>query len=135
MHFNNNEGSDPGPLSHEKIQLRLDELVNIFKDIKTQHLEVKDALCYSWLNNRPSFKRLFPSEFQQNKKIVKNDFKSLDIWGQFLDSSYVLRANETSEFLNKVKDPRNIKELRNSFQFYPVLNHCNITAFYTFYKI
>jgi len=135
LHFNNNEGSNPGPLSHERINQRLAELTNIFSSIKTQHPEVTSIYCYSWLNNLPSFTRLFPNEFGKNSLVVRNDFRSLDIWGQFLDSGYNLKQVETREFLRKVGGAKSVKELKSSFQLYPIIAHCDVDNFYTLYKI
>jgi hypothetical protein len=135
LHFNNNEGSMPGPLSKERIFERTKELQDIFKEIKDIHPEVKTVNCYSWLVNLPSFMRLFPVEFGRNKNIVKNDFKSLDIWGQFLDSGYQMKTEMVDRFLSKLNTATDISESKGIFDFYPVKINAPIELLLNYYKI
>lgn len=133
LHFNNNEGASPGPLSKEKVAERTEELTDIFRGLKETHPEVRQVICYSWLVNLPAFMRLFPKEFGEHKKIVRNDFRSLDIWGQFLDSSYEMKTEMVEKFMLKLNAATSLRDLKNIFDLYPVKAKAPIEYFYSFY--
>ncbi len=119
LHFNNNDGSAPGPLSKASIHQRLEELKNIFSDIKDKHPAVKTVNGYSWLYNIEAYTRLFPKDYLRNKIEVRDDF-GFNIYGQFLDSAENVKTDMAKEFLSKVEKANTIIELRNAFRFYPI---------------
>lgn len=135
LHFNNLEGSEPGPLSNNRIKARKMELVNIFKEIKSKHPEVHVVRGYSWLYNLQAYCRLFPSEYTTNRKVVKTDFRHMDIWGQFLDSSYSLKTEFANNFIARINKATDIKELKSIFDFYPIKVEAPISVFFEFYGI
>lgn len=133
LHFNNNEGAKPSPLSQERIGQRMEELGKLFLDIKENHQEVRTVICNSWLVNIPAFMLLFPKEFNENKEILKNDFGSFNIWGQFLGSNGKVKDDMVINFRNKVRESNSYNELINSFKYYTIKTKAPIDVFYDFY--
>jgi hypothetical protein len=135
LHFNNNEGPVPGPLSTSRIEARRKELVDIFKAINNDLPEVTVVEGYSWLYNLEAYRRLFPSEYVKSGKVIKDDFRSMDIWGQFIDSSYNIKTEFTANFVARLNKAATIRELKNIFEFYPVRVEAPISVFFEYFHI
>lgn len=135
LHFNNNEGSDPGPLSSERKINRVRELKDIFIEIKHKHPEIKTVTGSSWLYNLETYKRLFPAEYVLSARLAPNEFQSLDIWGQFLDSNFDIKNDFASNFLQNVRAAQNTKDLYASFYFQTLATKAEIRYFFVKYGV
>ena len=134
LHFNNNEGAEPGPLSKASIPSRLLELKNIFQDLYDNHPEATTVNGYSWLYNIAAYTRLFPPQFIENKTEVRDDF-GFNIYGQFLNSSEEVKQDLSSEFLQNIQNAKTYEELINAFPFYPIRVSAPVGVFYYFYQV
>lgn len=134
LHFNNNEGAEPGPLSKSSMPKRIRELKNIFQEIHDKHPEIKNVCGYSWLYNIPAYTRLFPPEFVDSGIKAKDDF-GFNIFGQFLDSSENLKMELVQEFLNNINQAITFEQLIDSFRYYPIRTSASIDIFYAFLGI
>jgi len=93
IHFRNVDTPEPGALSREKMGVRINELKEMFSDIKKVHPDTEEVTGSSWLYNIEAYKRLFPPGYMQNFRVVTDWFKSTAIWGQFLDSAGELKKD------------------------------------------
>lgn len=133
LHFANNDKSNPDVLSDENQSKRLEELKSTFKDIQLKHPEALKILSSSWLYNIEKFKRLFPKEFFENTSI-KWDFRSLGLWGQFIDKHGNVKEEAMSNFLSKVNKSITLEDLKSSFALKDIKCCARIVYFYKKYK-
>lgn len=87
LHFSNKDQEDGGPLNEIKIPRRLDELKQMFNEIKISHPEAEKVAGSSWLYNLNSYRRLFPIEYTKQLTTNPSGFNGMGIWGQFTDKS------------------------------------------------
>lgn len=132
LHFNNNEGAEPGPLSKQSMPARLHELKNIFSDLHANHPEIKTVSGYSWLYNLESYKRLFPQPFTQNPTKITDDF-GYNIFGQFLNSAHQIKQDAKKNFLKNVKNAKTYNEVIQAFEFHPLKVQAPMEVFGRFY--
>jgi hypothetical protein len=132
LHFsgNNNE-----PLSIQNVEIRKAELKEMFQDIKKNHLNVLTVPGFSWLYNLDSYKRLFPQEYIENTKVKDGWFKTLAIWGQFIDYKGNLKMDTVSKFKTYFYQKKSLSEVLKCFQYYVLEPEAEIGVFYNFFGI
>lgn len=133
-HFKNN-GEEDGVLSKERKEARFQELKEMFSEIKEKHPEVEKVSGFSWLYNIEAYKRLFPKEYIENPNVIKGWFKTLAIWGQFVDRNLNVREDVISKFKECIKTKNSIEELENCFPYKILQPKCDIIHFYKFFNI
>lgn len=131
LHFSNNDTSEFGPLSKERIEVRKIELVEMFKEIKNKYPVAQNVKGKSWLYNFEAYKRLFPSPFVKSlKEYVGDEWKYMTLWGQFLDSKGSVKADLANDFLNCSKSKKSVNEIQKCFPFMIFLAQTKISDFY-----
>lgn len=133
IHFKNADVSGFGPLDSRNTETRMNELKEMFKEIKEKYPEVEYVQGGSWLYNYESYKRLFPKSFIENMKTITAKTQYLVIWGQFLNSENLIKEDMKLRFLSKVTTATNIVELKNSFELVEYFPKGKIEDFYEFY--
>jgi hypothetical protein len=134
IHFANNDKTNPDVLSNTNQQKRQEELKLMFTQIKIKHPEAEGVVSSSWLYNIEKFKRLFPSEFFENTK-VKWDFRSLGIWGQFIDKYGNIKTSEVDQFKIKVDKSITLNDLKEAFALKDIKCWSMIDVFYLKYNL
>ncbi len=127
--------TERGSLSSNQKDQRLCELKQMFLSIREHYPQAKRVIGFSWLHNIPSYQRLFPNEYFKNMSISKNWYKSLAIWGQFINSDLTLKEKDVMKFLNCIKNKDQLSELHECFPFHVGEPAADIQYFYDFYKI
>lgn len=131
LHFSNNDTSGFGPLSKERINIRKEELFEMFKEVKMKYPEAQYVKGKSWLYNFEGYKRLFPQSFIKSlKEYVGEEWKFMTLWGQFLDSKGDVKANLANDFLDCAKSKESVKEIQKCFPFKIYLAQTKISDFY-----
>jgi len=134
LHFANNDKRDPDVLSDANQSKRLEELKSLFAQIESEHPEAEEVISSSWLYNIDKYKRLFPDEFFENTT-VKWDFRSLGIWGQFIDKYGKIKPTEMDRFITNLNKSTTIEELKEAFALKDIKCWSKIDAFYEKYKL
>lgn len=134
LHFANNDKTDPDVLSDANQAKRLEELKSLFIQIKSEHPEAEEIISSSWLYNIDKFKRLFPDEFFENTTI-KWDFRSLGLWGQFIDKFGQIKIEKAEIFISNVNNANSIDDLKDAFELKDIKCWAYIRFFYRKYNI
>jgi hypothetical protein len=132
IHFANNDSPEPGVLSTERIPARKEELKEMFSEIKSKYPDFTFVISSSWLYNIPAFNRLFPSEFTRNLTPKKNDYRSLGIWGQFIDKYGNIKEDLKNQFNQNIQKAQTMEELDNAFPLKDMKAQSDISVFYEF---
>lgn len=114
---------------------RLQELRQMFLSIKTKYPQVKKVVGFSWLHNISAYQRLFPREYFENMKINKGWYKSLALWGQFINSDLSIKKEEVTLFLDCIRNKGSVSELQDCFPFHVGEPVAEVNHFYSFYQI
>jgi len=136
IHFRNNFANSNSPLSDENMQDRIDELKNIFTEVKRKYPEAEKVMGGSWLYSYETYRRLFPHHFTES--MIERDnigHQGNAIWGQFLQSNGELNESRANEFLQKVETARTKEDLFRAFpiKFYETIG--DVKEFYEFLDI
>lgn len=134
LHFLNNSTSKEGPLALSQKGKRLQELKDLFEDVKENHPNAKYVQGGSWLYNLESYKRLFPKEYTNNMKSIYPKPQMLVIWGQFLNSEWGIKKDMAEEFLLRLEKAKTEKDLENVFKLKELFPKGDIKYFYDFYS-
>jgi len=134
MHFLNDGTSKEEPLSSSQKGNRLNELKELFEDVKKNHPNAKYVQGGSWLYNLESYKRLFPKEYFVNNKSIHPKPQMLVIWGQFVNSEWEINKERSEKFLEKLKECKTEEDLKNVFELIELFPKCDIGYFYDFYS-
>ncbi len=126
---------EKGVLSLQKKDQRLSELQQMFFSIKENYPQAKNVVGFSWLYNISAYQRLFPKEYFKNMKVNKGWYKSLAIWGQFINGDLTLKQEDATKFLNCIKNKCSVDELQGCFSFHVCEPMADICYFYNHLRI
>jgi len=133
LHFQNNFASKTSPLSEENFPSRIQELTNIFKEIKHKFPTAQVVKGGSWLYAYNSYRQLFPQEFITNLGESPGEFNGNGLWGQFITSSGALNEKRAWQFLESVNKATTKAELIDAFPLKFYKTQAPITVFYKHY--
>ncbi len=126
---------DGGSLSLRQKDQRWAELRQMFLSIKEKYPQAKGVVGFSWLYNISAYQRLFPKEYFANMKVNTEWYKSLALWGQFINSDLTLKQGDVAKFLECIKDKHSVSELQECFSFHVCESVADIHHFYNFYQV
>lgn len=135
IHFRNFDDSGFGALSKERIAVRINELTEMFKEIKEKYPQAETVVGFSWLYNIEPYRRLFPPEYIKSSKVVSGWFKTGALWGQFLDSDGNLKKETASQFLKCIAAKTTIEDIENCFEYKVLEPETKIEYFYRLYGV
>lgn len=137
IHFQNKDNEGGGPLSASKIELRRNELREMFASIREKYPN-KDFLVSggSWMYNIPQYRELFPKEYQESLKEpyntaqTKQYLQSLGLWGQFLKADGSVNKPMWDEFKQNIEAATSEEELLRAFEVKVLTPRAPVSAFY-----
>jgi hypothetical protein len=134
-HFANADTSGSGPLSKEKMPVRLQELKTMFAEIKKQYGDTPIVRGNSWLYNIDAYKRLFPPQYTQTIKVTDGEFQYMSLWGQFLQHDGQVHRHLADAFLSCLAKSETIEDITSSFPYQVLSPQGSIDLFYKFYEV
>lgn len=135
-HFIKNDPSEYGPLSRQRMQIRLDELHAMFLHVRAELPDSDMVLSNSWMYNLEAYKRLFPPQFTEKLDVAQwDDFQYLARWGQFFDKDWAIKHEMEQEFFDRLEKLDHLESLRFCFPCQILTARCHIRHFYKFYGI
>ncbi len=136
LHFSNQDFTEYGALSHQRMNVRQAELQAMFKSIRQEHPEAETVIGSSWLYNIQAYTRLFPGEYGQSARAADRvDYLGRGLWGQFLNHEWQANEQTVGVFLQCVEAATTMQQCDQSFPYQLMLPEAPITVFYTLYDI
>ncbi|MDQ2716519.1 MAG: hypothetical protein M3Z08_16565 [Chloroflexota bacterium] len=134
-HFVNVDTSGSGPLSKERMPVRLQELKTMFAEIKKQYGDGPRVRGNSWLYAIEAYRRLFPAQYTRDMQVVEDEFQYMSLWGQFLQRDGRVHGHLVDSFLPCLQRAETLKDLANCFPYQVLSPESPIALFYKFYEI
>jgi hypothetical protein len=135
LHFHNSDTDKHSSLASACRGQRLADLIALFKHVQRTLPQQIQVVGMSWLYNLEAYSRLFPCAYIATARVMKNRFRSLPLWGQFLDRQGNTKEHMTDPFLECLERQVNIKHLNDCFPFQVLTVKAPVRAFYAFYGI
>ncbi len=137
LHFSNQDTSPDGALSHQRKEVRLEELRVMFQQIQSAHPDAKWVKGASWLYNREAYRRLFPPAFGQSASVdsplLHVQFRAL--WGQFLRHTWQVNEEMAGEFLQRVQRLQAMEGIADCFPYQVLMTQGALQDFWEFYGV
>ena len=136
IHFSNQDFTEYGALSHQRVDVRKSELKVMFTAIRQEHSDAEIVTGGSWLYNLEAYKRLFPAEYGQSAKVPKHmPYLGRGLWYQFLNSEWQVNEHTARVFLQRIEQATNMEQCAQSFLYQVLFTKAPIELFYQFYAI
>lgn len=135
LHFRNADPHDSSPLDAARMDRRRDELAARFAHLKSRVGGDVPILGASWLYNLRAYRRLFPPAYVSSARPVQGAFRSMPLWGQFLDRRGQIRESMAEPFLNAVARTSKLGDLAACFPFQALTVTAPAREFFDFYGV
>lgn len=132
LHFlpTRKNGSD---LSSSKTEERKEDMKALLKWVRTNHPGVRNITSFTWLQNIPNYRVLFPQSFLERLVIKKDKFGGL--WGQFVKWDGSSNTEVFKQFVQNLDEARTLEEAVDAFPFKVLGAEGSISEFYEMYGI
>lgn len=135
LHFQNAETAGRSPLAAERLEQRTAELTALFAHVRRTQARPPRVIGASWLYNLPAYRRLFPPSYLATARAIDGRFRSMPLWGQFLDRHGEIREGARGKFLERLDRQSSMDRLDRCFPL-PVLSlDASATEFHAFYRV
>jgi hypothetical protein len=133
-HFRNVERHCVSPLHHSRVAERRAELAILFAHASSAYgdLVVKGV---SWLYNLEAYRRLFPPSYADSRRVVRGRFRSMPLWGQFVDYRGGLKQAMAETFLRSLDSCASVDELDECFPLQALGVEAQAGDFHEFYSV
>jgi len=135
LHFRNADTEGHSSLGAPCQDQRRADLAALFGHVRRTspgHLQV---VGISWLYNLEAYRRLFPLSYVATARVINNRFRSMPLWGQFLDRHGVLKEDMTRPFLARLEEQTCVERLHECFPFQVLAVEAPVREFYNFYGL
>jgi hypothetical protein len=135
LHFRNAEADGRSPLAAARIEQRRADLAALFGHLKPTVSEDIPVVGASWLYNLKAYRGLFPAQYGSFARPVRGAFRSMALWGQFLDHRGEVRASMTRPFLRALAEQPSLSRMDECFPFRVLTARAAAREFYQFYAV
>jgi len=102
LHFRNASEDGASPLARSRVGRRRAELATLFERLRGTVSADAAVVGVSWLYNLPAYARVFPAAYRATLRRAPNRFRSMTLWGQFIDRRGFLRPGPARRFRDAV---------------------------------
>lgn len=135
LHFQNAETDGRSPLGAERLDRRLTDLATVFRHVKRTWDRPPRVVGASWLYNLSAYRRLFPPAYLATARVIGERFRSMPLWGQFLDRRGEIRERARREFLGRLDRQQSLDRLDLCFPLQVLSLEASATEFHDFYRL
>ncbi len=135
LHFRNAETDGGSSLGAARADQRRAELAAVFGHLRQSRHDALPVVGVSWLYNLDAYRRLFPAAYVQSARIVPDAFRSMPLWGQFVDRHGRIKPSMTQPFLASLEQQMTLERLNECFPFQVLTVRAPAQAFYDFYRL
>jgi hypothetical protein len=134
LHFHNADPSLRSPLHPTCVAQRRAELAALFAHARRYVGGRAEVVGTSWLYNLEAYRRLFPHPYTTSGKVVQR-FRSMPLWGQFVDHRSQLKAALVRQFLDATAKLASPAHLADVFPLQPIAVRAPVQQFYDHYGV
>ena len=87
----------------------------------------------SWLYNIAAYRRLFPESYLATARPVRQRFRHMPLWGQFVNRRGDVRENLACEFRQRLRRQSTLEDLDACFPFSMLSLEAPLAEFHDFY--
>ncbi|MFC6973300.1 hypothetical protein [Paraburkholderia dipogonis] len=135
IHFRNIEPAAISPLSIDRLPERLAELSALFDHVAHNQQEATRVAGTSWLYNLRAYRRCFPQAYVASAVVAEARFRNMPLWGQFLDRNGLVRIDAAGDFIRRLSNVKNVRDLASCFPLQALAVEAPIEDFYAFYGV
>ena len=135
LHFQNADTEGHSSLSIACLGQRRADLTALFAHVQRTLPTHVQVVGVSWLYNLEAYCRLFPASYVATARVLKNRFRSMPLWGQFLDRHGGLKEQMTRPFLARLEHQTCVERLHECFPFQVLTVEAPVQEFYAFYDL
>ncbi len=135
LHFRDTEAEECSPLGAARIDQRRAELCALFAHLKPSVNEDIPVVGASWLYNLEAYRRLFPAGYASTTRRIRDGFRSMALWGQFLNRRGNVRESMAGPFSAALSQSSNLGRVGECFGFQALTARAPARQFYDFYEV
>jgi hypothetical protein len=135
LHFRATEADGCSPLGAARTARRRAELSGLFAHLKPRVNADMPVVGASWLYNLHAYRRLFPARYASTAVPIRGGYRSMPLWGQFLDRRGHVRAQLEEPFLRATSRSSSLEGLEHCFPFRALSVSSPASEFYHFYGV
>ena len=115
LHFRDSDSDCCSPLATARVERRRAELAALFAHLMPNISQDAPIVGASWLYNLRAYRRLFPPAYVASARPIRNAFRSMPLWGQFLNRRGEIREPTSKAFLNALAQAPSLSEVGRCF--------------------
>ncbi|MHC4952862.1 MAG: hypothetical protein ACYTGZ_03165 [Planctomycetota bacterium] len=135
LHFRDSETDGHSPLAVARSARRRAELTALFRHLKRNVCEDIPVVGVSWLYNLDAYRRLFPPAYASSARVVVGKFRSMPLWGQFLDRRGEVKDSVKHPFLTSLAQQSSLARVHECFPLQVLTTRAPASEFYDFYGV
>ena len=135
LHFENADTEGHSSLGVACLGQRRADLTALLGHVQRTLPKRVQVVGISWLYNLEAYRRLFPVAYIATARVLRNRFRSMPLWGQFLDRHGGLKEHMTRPFLAHLEQQMSVERLHECFPFQVLTVEAPVQEFYDFYGL
>lgn len=135
LHFQNADTVDHSSLGAACVGQRRADLSALFAHLQQTLPAHVQVVGVSWLYNLEAYRRLLPDSYVATARVMSPRFRSMPLWGQFLDRHGRLKEQMTRPFLAHLGRQTCVERLHECFPFQVLAVEGPVQEFYDFYGL
>ena len=135
LHFHNAETDGRSPLAMERRDRRLADLAALFAHVKHTVREPLRVVGASWLYNLGAYRRLFPESCLATAQVIRDRFRHMPLWGQFVNRHGDVREGMARQFRERLGRQSSLQGLDQCFPFQVLSVEAPVDEFYRFHGV
>jgi hypothetical protein len=135
IHFQNTDTAGHSSLGMACVGQRRADLTALFRHVQRTLPAHVQVVGVSWLYNLEAYRRLFPASYIATARVICPRFRSMPLWGQFLDRHGELKEQMTRPFLARLEQQTCVARLHECFPFQVLTVEAPVQEFYDCYGL
>ncbi len=135
LHLRNADAELASPLGAARFEQRRAELTALFEHLKSSTEEDVTVTGASWLYNLDAYRRLFPAAYTSSRRVLRNRFRSMTLWGQFIDHRGQIKQPLQGSFASALAEHSAVADLDDCFPLKVLAVEAPVRHFYDHYAI
>lgn len=129
LHFADAETGDLSPLGRSRVEERRAELAALVAHVESTIGSDVVLRGISWLYNLEAYRRIFPAAYLASGRVVRGRYRSMPLWGQFVDRRGRVRDEVAGKFLRRLSACASLDGLDDCFALHPLAVEAPLHAF------